>query len=69
MSDIDRIVIESATSSGHRRRVDRGRYEAMRAALIAVPPPGPPGIAVAEAKAALLPRLPEAVFPGVAKAG
>jgi hypothetical protein len=69
MSDTDRIMIESATSPGHRRRVDRGKYEAMREALIAVLPPGPPGIAVADAKAALLPRLPEALFPGGAKAG
>ena len=42
---------------------------AMRDALIAVLPVDPPGITVAEAKAALLPGLPDDLFPGGAKAG
>jgi hypothetical protein len=42
---------------------------AMRDALIAVLPADPPGITVAEAKAALLPRLPGDLFPGGDKAG
>ena len=42
---------------------------AMRAALIAVLPKGGPGMTVAEAKTALLPRLPGDLFPGGATAG
>jgi hypothetical protein len=64
-----KIVIESATSPGHTQRVDRAKYMAMRGALIAVLPVAPPGITVAEAKAALLPELPGDLFPGGAKAG
>lgn len=70
MSDADsKIMIASATSPGHTQRVDRAKYMAMRDALIAILPVDPPGITVAEAKAALLPRLPPDIFPGGAKAG
>lgn len=70
MSDADsKITIESATSPGHTQRVDRAKYMAMRKALIAVLPTAPPGITVAEAKAALLPALPDDLFPGGDKAG
>ena len=70
MSDADaRIAIENVVSPGSRRRVDRAKYMAMRDALIAVLPGDPPGITVAEANAALLPRLPDRLFPGGGKAG
>lgn len=69
MSDIDdKITIESATSS-HVQRVDRARYMAMRDALMASLPAHAPGITVSEAKSALLPGLPQALFPGGDKAG
>lgn len=70
MSERDgRIEIENAVSPGHRQRVDRAKYTAMRDALLAVLPAAPPGLSVAKAKDALLPGLPEALFPGGAKAG
>jgi hypothetical protein len=65
----DKIIIESITSPGHTERVDRAKYVAMRDALIAVLPTDSPGITVAEAKAALLPGLPDDLFPGGSKAG
>lgn len=65
----DRIEIQNFTSPGHIQRVDRGKYTAMREALMAVLPVGSPGLTVAEAKAALLPLLPEGPFPGGEKAG
>jgi hypothetical protein len=65
----DRIEIENFTSPGHVQRVDRAKYEAMREALLQVLPAGAPGLTVAEAKARLLPLLPEALFPGGDKAG
>ena len=65
----DRIEIENFTSPGHVQRVDRGKYEAMRQALLEVLPSDAPGLTVAEAKARLLPRLPDALFPGGDKAG
>jgi hypothetical protein len=70
MSDTDgKIAIESVTSPGHTQRVDRIKYLAMRDALLGALPAGSPGLTVAEAKAALLPSLPEELFPGGAKAG
>jgi hypothetical protein len=65
----DKITIQSVTSPGHVQRVDRAKYTAMCEALLAVLPKTSPGYTVAEAKAALLPRLPEALFPGGDKAG
>lgn len=68
MSD-DKITIENFTSPGHTYRVNREKFTAMRDALLAVLPDEAPGMTVAEAKAAVLPHLPEALFPGGAKAG
>ena len=65
----DKMVIENAVSPGHTYRVDRTKYMAMREALMAALPADPPGLTVAEAKAALLPHLSERLFPGGAKAG
>jgi hypothetical protein len=64
-----KIEIESITTPGRTERVDRAKYEAMRAALLAVLPDVPPGLKVPEAKAALLPFLSQDLFPGGDKAG
>jgi hypothetical protein len=70
MSDNDdKIAIQSITSPGHTERVNRAKYVAMREALMAVLPAHLPGATVAEAKQALLPRLPDDLFPAGAKAG
>jgi hypothetical protein len=65
----DRIAIENAVSPGRTTRVDRAKYEAMRAALLAVLPAAPPGLTPAEAQRALVPLLRADLFPGGAKAG
>lgn len=65
----DKIEIENVISPGRVHRVDRVKFEAMRDALLEVLPRETPGLSVAEAKTALLPLLPEALFPGGAKAG
>jgi len=70
MSDADgKIEVESITSPHHKTRVDRRKYTAMREALLPVLPTTPPGLTVAEAKAALLAHLPQDLFPGGKKAG
>jgi len=70
MPDADsRVAIQSITSPHQTQRVDRAKYMAMREALMAVLPRTSPGRTVAEAKEALLPMLPEALFPGGATAG
>ena len=68
-SDADKIEIENVNSPGRIERVDRAKYEAMREALLSVLPKTSPGLTVAEAKAELLPLLPQALFPQGAKAG
>ena len=65
----DKIEIENATSPGRTTRVDRAKCEAMRAALMPILPTEPPGLKVADAKAALLPHLDQTLFPGGDKAG
>ncbi len=54
---------------GRTERVDRAKDEAMCAALLAVLPARAHGMTVAEAKAALLPRLDPDLFPSGDKAG
>ncbi len=65
----DKIEIENINSPGRTERVDRAKYEAMRKALLAVLPDAPPGLKVPEANAALLPLLPDELFPAGDKAG
>ncbi|MEO4042438.1 hypothetical protein AAFN47_12610 [Hoeflea sp. CAU 1731] len=65
----DKIEVENPSTPGRTQRLDRAKYEAMRKALLPVLPEAPPGIKVAEVKAALLPHLDQNLFPGGAKAG
>lgn len=65
----DKIEVENINTPGRVTRLDRVKYEAMRSALMAVLPEGTPAMKVADAKAALLPLLPEAQFPQGATAG
>lgn len=65
----EKIEIRNVISPGHVVRVDKAKYTAMRDALLAVLPAKAPGLTVAEAKTALLPLLPEELFPGGDKAG
>ncbi|QDC09446.1 hypothetical protein FHY55_09390 [Oceanicola sp. D3] len=68
MSD-EKIEVENVNTPGKTSRVNRAKYLDMRAALLAVLPSEAPGMKVPEAKAALLPRLDAALFPGGDTAG
>lgn len=63
------IEIENVNHPGRTTRVDRWKYDAMRSALMAVLPADPPGLSVADARTALLPLLPDDVFPQGQTAG
>ncbi|QPH53234.1 DUF6958 family protein [Pontivivens ytuae] len=65
----DKIEVENVNIPGRTERVGRVKYEAMRAALLAVLPEGAPGLTAKEAKERLIPHLPDDLFPGGAKAG
>lgn len=69
MPEIDRIEIENPNTPGKTSRVVRAKYVAMREALLGVLPSEPPGLTVADAKAALFPKLDQIEFPGGEKAG
>ena len=64
-----KVAMENPNSPDRPVRVDADKYHAMRDAILAVLPAAAPGLTVAEAKARLLPLLPEALFPGGDKAG
>lgn len=65
----DKVGIENVNSPGRVVRVDAAKYEAMKSAMLAVLPSNTPGLTVAEIKQRVLPRLPDDLFPGGAKAG
>jgi hypothetical protein len=58
------ILVENVVSSGSRRPVNREKYEAVRGPMLDVLPAAEPGLSYTELKAAVAPRLPEALFPG-----
>ena len=65
----DKVTIENVVQPGRTYRVDAGKFAAMRDAVLASLPPARPGITVSDLKAAVLPLLPAALFPGGATAG
>jgi hypothetical protein len=65
----DKIEIENINKPGKSERVDRAKYQAMRKALLAALPEEAPGLTVPDAKEALLPLLPDELFPQGATAG
>lgn len=65
----EKIEIENINTPGRVERVDKRKYIAMRDALLKVLPGQAPGLTAAEAKAALIPLLPQDLFPNGEKAG
>lgn len=65
----DKTTIEIMNRDGTPTRVNGEKFAAMQAVLMAVLPDGPPGLTVAEAKAALMPYLDPVLFPGGETAG
>ena len=64
-----RIRIENVNHPGSSTTVDAGMYKAMRAALLEVLPAAAPGLTEGQMRTAVLPKLPEALFPGGERAG
>ena len=65
----DTILTENPNHPGKTYLVDAAKYEAMRGAMLQALPTEDPGLAVPALKAALLPLLPDPLFPGGATAG
>lgn len=64
-----RVTVENVNVPGYTTHLDATMYNAMRSALLAVLPTAAPGLTQAEMGEAVLPHLPEELFPGGAKAG
>ena len=69
MAKAGRVEIENVLQPGKTYRVDADKFAAMRDAMLGVLPAAAPGLTPGEIKAAVLPRLPEDLFPGGDKAG
>lgn len=65
----EKIVVENVNVPGRTSRVDKAMYEAMKAAMWKVLPTHSPGLNQTEIREAVVPHLPEDLFPGGAKAG
>lgn len=64
-----RVTIENVNHPGRTTTADAGMYEAMRDAMLEVLPPSAPGLTQGELRDAVIPHLPDDLFPGGAKAG
>ena len=65
----DRIAVENVNVPGSTTSVNAAMYEAMRQAIWQALPSQEPGMTQAEIRDAVVPLLPEDLFPGGAKAG
>ena len=63
------VQILNVNHPGKATSGDAAKYEAMKTALLELPPPGQPGLTVAEVQAGVPPLLPDDLFPGGATAG
>ena len=57
-----KIEVENVNLPGHSRRVDAGKYEAMKQAMLKTLPATSPGLTLAELRPRLYPQLPEDLF-------
>ena len=69
MAHSSQVKILNVNHPGSVRFGDEKMYEAMKRAVLSVVPHQRPGLTIAELEEGVLPLLPEALFPGGAKAG
>ena len=65
----DKIEVENVNVPGQVTRVNRAKYEAMKAAMLQVMTSEYPGTTATEIKEAAIPHLPKDLFPGGATSG
>jgi hypothetical protein len=58
-----KIEVENVNLPGHSRRVDAGKYEAMKHVLLKTLPATSPGLTLAELRPRVVPQLPKTCFP------
>lgn len=60
----DKIEVENVNHPGKTERVDAGKYQAMKTAMLASLPNGTPGMILDDLREKVKPLLPEDLFPG-----
>jgi len=65
----EKIIVENVNIPGTATRVDRAKYDAMYQAMREVLPKRSPGLTQNEMLEAVIPHLPQSLFPGGSKAG
>ena len=70
MSSTDeKITVQNVNVPGHTTRVSKAMYDAMKQAMWKVLPSKSPGLTQNEIREAVIPHLPEELFPGGTKVG
>ena len=69
MAKSEKVEVENVNHPGLVERVDAEKYTATRTALLAVLTDTAPGMTAKELQAAMIPLLPQDLFPGGAKSG
>jgi hypothetical protein len=64
-----KVPVENVNVPGKTSRVNAAKYHAMRQAMLQVLPGAQPGLTQAEIREAVLPHLPQELYPGGATAG
>ena len=64
-----KVAVENVNHPGKVEHLDAAMYDAMKRAILQVLPSGKPGLTVAQVQQGVLAHLPEALYPGGAKAG
>lgn len=65
----DKITVENVNIPGRTSRVDAAKYQAMKEAMLRVLPPQAPGLTQNEMREAVIPLLPDDLYPGGSTAG
>jgi hypothetical protein len=65
----DKITVENVNVPGKTYRVNAAKYQAMKTAMLHVLPKDEPGLTQAEIREAVIPHLPDDLFPGGSTAG
>ncbi|MEM9787880.1 MAG: hypothetical protein AAFY14_01015 [Pseudomonadota bacterium] len=65
----EKVAVQNVNVPGQVTNVDKAKYDAMRAAMLATLPEAAPGMTAKESKEAAKAHLPEDLFPGGATSG
>jgi hypothetical protein len=65
----DKIVVENVNVPGRTSRVNAAKYRAMKDAMLRVLPKKEPGLTQSEIRKAVIPHLPDELYPGGSTAG